>query len=163
MNKLLHFHDKVKYHKYRDDIVLNASRCTHYTNAFTDLLNAFQKEIDHARQTALPDRNRGQQMLIEAENRCFMIDARRKLSLLGELGETYRHTGDYETSQRIRILMAQLESTLSSIHEYIVYGRIGFIVQYPSDETLDAVRMVWKGTDYIAATATEPRQAPPAQ
>lgn len=163
MNKLLQLHDKVKYHRYRDDIILNASRCRSYTDAFTDLLDAFQKEIDKARQTAIPDRNKSQQMLVEAENRCFMIDARHKLALLEVLGETYRCTGDYETEQRIRIVMTQLEGTLSSIHEYIVYGTIGFILHYPSDETLNPIRLVWKGTDYIASTATVPHKESPMQ
>lgn len=162
MNKLLQLHDKVKYHRYRDDIVLNASRCRQYTDAFSKLLDAFQKEINAAKLTALTDRNQRQKMLVEAENRCFMIDARHKLTLLGELGDAYRYTGDYETEQRIRILMAQLESTLSSIHEYIAYGLIGFILRYPSNETMDAVRMVWKGTDYVASTASTLQKAPPA-
>ena len=54
MNKLLQLHDKVKYHRYRDDIILNASRCRSYTDAFTNLLDAFQKEINMAKQTAIP-------------------------------------------------------------------------------------------------------------
>lgn len=161
MTKLLHLHDKVKFHRYRDDIVLNASRCRHYTDAFTTLLDAFQKEINAARQTALPDRNKSQNMLVEAENRCFMIDARHKLALLGELGDSYRYAGDHETEQRIRILMAQLESTLSSIHEYIAYGTIGFILRYPSDDTMETLRLTWKGTDYIASTASTPQKVPP--
>lgn len=163
MKKLLQLHDKVKFHRYRDDIVLNASRCRSYTEAFGNLLDAFQKEINAAAQTPLMERNRSQKMLTEAENRCFMIDARHKLSLLGELGELYRSTGDYETEQRIRILMAQLEGVLSSIHEYIVYGTIGFLLRYPSDDALTPVRMVWKGTDYIAVTAQAPPQASQAQ
>lgn len=163
MNKLLQLHDKVKYHRYRDDIVLNASRYRQYTDAFSNLLDAFQREINNARQTAHSDRNKGQKMLVEAENRCFMIDARHKLTLLAELGDAYRYTGDYETEQQIRILMAQLESTLSSIHEYIAYGTIGFILRYPSNETMEAVRMVWKGTDYVASTASTPQKVPPVQ
>lgn len=149
MNKLLQLHDKVKYHRYRDDIVLNASRCRHYTDAFGSLLDAFQKEIDAARLTPLSERDKSQKMLVEAENRCFMIDARHKLSALAELGEAYRRAGGYETEQQIRILMAQLESALSSIHEYIVSGKIGFLLRYPADDSMEAVRMVWKETDYI--------------
>lgn len=161
MNKLLQLHDKVKYHRYRDDIILNASRCRQYTDAFNALLDAFQKEINAAKQTAIPERNKSQRMLVEAENRCFMIDARHKLTLLAELGDVYRHTGDYETGQRIRILMAQLESTLSSIHEYIACGKIGFILRYPSNDSMDAVRMIWKETDYVDSTAAALRQVPP--
>ncbi|MCD7724668.1 MAG: hypothetical protein LUI12_03840 [Clostridiales bacterium] len=148
MNKLLQLHDKVKYHRYREDIVLNASRCHQYVHAFTSLLDAFQKEIDSARLIPLPERTQSQRMLVEAENRCFMIDARRKLSLLEKSGEIYRYEGGYETEQQIRLLMAQLESALSSIHEYIAYGKIRFLLRYPSDDTMDVIRMAWKGTDY---------------
>ena len=87
-------------------------------------------------------------MLVELENRCFLIDARHKLSLLSLLAETYCDTGDYGTQQQIQVLMAQLESTLSSIHEYISYGRVGFILRYPSDDSLQPLGLVWKGTDY---------------
>ena len=148
MNKLLQLHDKVKFHRYRDDIVLNAPYYKRYVRAFSDLLDAFQQEINAAKAVPAPDRDRRQKMLVELENRCFLIDARHKLSLLSLLAEAYCDTGDYSTQQQIQVLMAQLESTLSSIHEYISYGRVGFILRYPSDDSLQVLRLVWKGTDY---------------
>ncbi len=150
MNKLIQLHDKIKYHRYRDDIVANAAHYKKYVSLFNDLLDAFQGEVNSAKQTAPADRDRGMQMLVEVDNRCFMIDARHKLNCLSELGDTYYRTDSYEALQRIRILMAQLEGTLSSIHEYIVSGRIAYILRYPADDTMEVVRLVWKGTDYAA-------------
>lgn len=150
MNRLLQLHDKVKYHRYRDNIVENAAHYKRYVNLYTDLLDAFQKEINDAKRTPALDRELREKMLVELDNRCFMIDASHKLSALYTLAEEYYHSGAYDAERQIRILMAQLESTLSSIHEYIAYGRIGFLLRYPADDTMEAVRLVWKGTDYIA-------------
>lgn len=150
MDKLLQLHDKVKYHRYRSDVVANAAHYRRYTSLFNDLLDAFQKEINSAKQTPPADRDKGMKMLIEADNRLFLIDARHKLNLLSELGEIYYRTDSYEALQQIRILMAQLEGCLSSIHEYIVSGRIAFLLRYPADDTMEVVRLVWKGTDYTA-------------
>lgn len=150
MSKLLQLHDKVKYHRYRDDIVANAAHYKRYVRLFNDLLDAFQEEINAAKRTLPADRNSGMKMLIEADNRCFMIDARHKLNCLSELGDTYYRTDSYAAQQQIRILMAQLEGTLSSIHEYTVSGRITFMLRYPTDDTMEAVRLVWRGTDYAA-------------
>lgn len=150
MNRLLQLHDKVKYHRYRDNIVENAAHYKRYVNLYTDLLDAFQKEINDAKRTPAPDRELREKMLVELDNRCFMIDASHKLSALYTLAEEYYHSGAYDAERQIRILMAQLESTLSSIHEYIAYGRIGFLLRYPADDTMETVRLVWKGTDYIA-------------
>ena len=148
MNKLLQLHDKVKYHRYRGDITANAPHYKRYVSLFYELLNAFQRKIDEAAQTAPEDRDRGQHMLSALQRHGFMDDARRKLALLYELGEEYYRTDSYDAEQGIRLLMAQLESTLSSIHEYIAYGRIGFILRYPADDSMNAVRLAWKGTDY---------------
>ena len=46
MNKLLQLHDKVKYRRYRNDIIAAAAHCRRYTSLFNDLLDAFQKESD---------------------------------------------------------------------------------------------------------------------
>ena len=148
MNKLLQLHDKVKYHRYRGDIAANAPHYKRYVSLFYELLNAFQREIDEAVQTAPQDRDRGMLMLAALQRHDFVDDARRKLALLYELGEEYYRTDYYDAEQGVRILMAQLESTLSSIHEYTAYGRIGFMLRYPADDRMDAVRLTWKGTDY---------------
>lgn len=148
MNKLLQLHDKVKYHRYRSDIVANAPHYKRYVSLFYELLNAFQKEIDTACQTAPAARDRGMQMLAALEPLDFIKDARQKLALLYEYGEEYNRTDSYDAQQQIRILMAQLESVLSSIHEYIAYGRIGFILRYPANDRMDVVRLVWKGNRY---------------
>lgn len=148
MNKLLQLHDKVKYHRYRGDIAANAPHYKRYVSLFYELLNAFQREIDEAVQTAPQDRDRGMLMLAALQRHDFVDDARRKLALLYELGEEYYRTDSYDAEQGVRILMAQLESTLSSIHEYAAYGRIGFMLRYPADDRMDAVRLTWKGTDY---------------
>lgn len=149
MNKLLQLHDKVKYHRYRDDIIASAAHYRRYTDRFNDLLDAFQKEIDAAKKTSPSDRNTGMKMLVELENRCFMIDARHKLYLLDQLGEEYRHSNSYDLEQRIRILMAQLEGVLSSIHEYIVSGKIRSILRYSADDRMEVRRLTWHNTDYI--------------
>lgn len=151
MNKLLQIHDKVKYHRYRDDIVENSAYYKRYVNVFNELLDVFRKEIDAARQISVLEREISAKMLVELDNRCFMIDAAHKLSVLYTLGEEYHHTGSYDTEQQIRILMAQLEGTLSSIHEYIATGKVGFLLRYPSDDSMEVVRLVWKGTDYVPA------------
>ena len=87
-------------------------------------------------------------MLAALQSHRFVDDARRKLALLYEAGEAYYRTDSYDAEQQIRILMAQLESALSSIHEYIAYGRIGFILCYPEDNGMKALRLTWKGNDY---------------
>lgn len=129
----------------------NAAHYKRYVNLFTDLLAAFRKEIDAARQTPAAGRSLGEKMLVELDNRCFMIDASHKLSALSMLAGEYHCSGSCETEQKIRILMAQLEGTLSSIHEYIAYGRVGFLLRYPSDDSMEVVRLVWKNTDYMIA------------
>lgn len=148
MNKLLQLHDKVKYHRYRGDLAANAPHYKRYVSQFYELLNAFQKEIDEAAQTAPENRDRGKHMLAALQRHGFTDDARRKLALLYESGEEYYRTDSYDAEQRIRLLMAQLESVLSSIHEYIAYGRIGFILRYPADDNMNGIRLTWKGTDY---------------
>ena len=151
MNRLLLLHDKVKYHRYRDNIVENAAQYKRYVNLYTDLLDAFQREIDTAKRTPSPERELREKMLVELDNRCFMIDAAHKLSMLYTLAEEYHHSGSYEAERQIRILMAQLESTLSSIHEYIASGKVGFLLRYPADDSMESVRLIWKGTDYTSA------------
>lgn len=148
MNKLLQLHDKVKYHRYRGDITANAPHYKRYVSLFYDLLNAFQQEIERAERTAPADRDLGMRMLAALQSHRFVDDARRKLALLYEAGEAYYRTDSYDAEQQIRILMAQLESALSSIHEYIAYGRIGFILCYPEDNGMKALRLTWKGNDY---------------
>lgn len=65
MNKLRTLHDKVKYHKYRENIVANAGAYKRYVNAFEALLNEFEKEIETVKKTDPAARNKGQQMLFE--------------------------------------------------------------------------------------------------
>lgn len=149
MNKLLQLHDKIKYHRYRDDIVANAAHYRRYAALFNDLLDAFRKEMETARRTPAADRDISAKMLVELDNRCFMIDAVHKLDLLCRLGEEYRHSGAYDTERQIRILMAQLEGVLSSIHEYIVSGKVAFMLRYPADSSMEVVRLTWRGTDYV--------------
>lgn len=149
MDRLPQLHDKVKFHRYRDDIVANASACKRYVSAFQDLLDAFQKEIDKARLTPPEYADTRSRMLVEMENRCFLIDARRKLTQLSYFGELYRCQGGSDTERSVRILMAQLEGTLSSIHEYIAYGKVSFLLRYPADDSLEAVRLSWRQTDYV--------------
>lgn len=130
--------------------MVNAAHYKRYVSLFTDLLAAFQKEINTARQTPAAGRSLSEKMLVELDNRCFMIDASHKLSALYARAEEYHNSGSCDTERQIRVLMAQLESTLSSIHEYIVSGRIRFFLRYSADDSMEAVRFVWKGTDYIA-------------
>lgn len=149
MNKLIALHDKVKYHRYRENIVLHSRHYKKYIELFTDLLDGFQKEINVAKQADTAIRSLGQSMLIELENRCFLIDARRKLNSLFLCAQDYQNFGSPELEQQIRILMAQLESTLSSIHEYIAYGTVQFFIRYQNDTSMKQNRFLWKGTDYI--------------
>lgn len=148
MKKLPNLHDKVKYHRYRDDIIVNAAYYKGYIRAFNELLDAFQKEIDSAGQTPIRNRTLGERMLIEMDNRCFMIDAWHKLTHLSSLAADCHARSDSDTEHRIRILMAQLEGTLSSIHEYIVYGKVSFILRYPNDDSMEVIRLCWRQTDY---------------
>lgn len=88
-------------------------------------------------------------MLIELENRCFLIDARRKLSSLYLCAQDYQDSDSLESEQQIRIIMVQLESALSTIHEYIAYEKVQFFIRYPDDMSMKKIRLVWKETDYV--------------
>ncbi|MDD6812613.1 MAG: hypothetical protein PUD93_12300, partial [Lachnospiraceae bacterium] len=149
MNSLISLHNKVKYHRYRENIVLNSRHYKKYVETFHDMLDGFQKEILTAKQIEPSARSLGQNMIIELEHRCFLVDARRKLNALLLYGQAYQDSGSPETEQQIRILMAQLEGTLSTIHEYIAFGVVHFFIRYATDTTLEQTRLVWRGTDYV--------------
>ncbi len=149
MKNLSSLHDKVKFHRYRDDVIVNAALYKRYVSAFNELLNSFQKEIDLAKQTPAAGRDLGKRMLIEMEKHHFMTDARHKLTSLSYLAADYHARGGSDTEHRIRILMAQLEGVLSSIHEYIACGKVSFILCYPTDDSMEVTRMSWRQTDYI--------------
>lgn len=149
MNKLRTLHDKVKYHKYRENIVTNSGAYKQYVKAFDALQNEFVKEIENAKKTDPAARDKGQQMLVELNKHNFPADSKEKLTYLNHFGELYHATGSYTAEQQIRILMTQLESVLSSIHEYIVSGMISFYLYYPNINDTHVVRFRWQKTEYV--------------
>lgn len=149
MNKLRTLHDKVKYHKYRENIVANAGLYKRYISAFEALLNEFEKETKNAQKTDPAARDKGQQMLVELDKHNFLADAKDKLLYLDHIGGEYHAAGSYEAERQIRIIMAQLESVLSSIHEYFVSGTISSFLCYPSKTDMSVIRFKWQKTGYV--------------
>lgn len=149
LNKLRALHDKVKYHKYRENIVLHSGSYKRYVNAFEALLNEFQREITTAKKIDPAAMDKGQKMLVALDSHGFLTNARHKLSGLDHIGGIYHASGSHEAEQHIRIIMAQLEGTLSSIHEYMVCGMVGFFLCYPNDTDMKVIRYKWRNTDYF--------------
>ncbi len=149
MGKLLALHDKVKYNPYREDVVANSRHYKRYVTAFAELLDAFAEEVEIARATPAEKSSTGDKMLVELENRCFLIDARHRLSALYHLAKEYQETGDMDLEVRIRLLLARLEGTLGCIHEYIVSGQVRFFLRYTGIEDGERQKYVWRGTDYV--------------
>ncbi|MCM1155393.1 MAG: hypothetical protein NC314_10410 [Roseburia sp.] len=149
MNRLRVLHDKVKYHKFRENIVTNAGAYRRYISAFEALLNEFAKEIENAKKTDPAARDKGQQMLFELDRHGFLSDTKDKLLYLSHIGGLYYASGRYDTESQMRVIMAQLESALSSIHEYIVSGMVSFFLYYPDKNDMRVMRFKWQKTGYI--------------